>query len=90
MDQADLLAKVDEVEALLRSGVAGYLDRVERLLLSIARSAPTGEVSNLAMKALSAARAPKYNSQSSNAADALNEALLRLRVAVVEARGPRP
>jgi len=86
MDQADLLAKVDEVQELVRTGVTGYLDTVERLLISIARSASAGEVSNLAMKALSAAKAHKHSGQPSNAAEPLNEALSRLRVAVAEAK----
>jgi len=82
----DLLRKLDEVEELLRSGVTGHFDRAERLFVSIARGAPSGELSNLAMKALSAWTASPRRDTAGSAAEVLSEALSRLRVALLEAK----
>lgn len=75
----ELLPKVDQIEELLRTGVAGHLDTVERLLLAIARNARNSDAADLAMQALSAASAVKHDSKSALAADRLTEALSRLR-----------
>ena len=77
-----LLAKLEEAEGLLRTGVAGHLDRVERLLLAIARGAPAPSVASLAMNALTAASRMRRNGKSPEAAEALNENLSRLRSAL--------
>jgi hypothetical protein len=84
MNPEELLSRVEEIEGLLRTGVAGHLDRVERLLMSIARAAAATEVANLAMKALSAVSVAKRTGTSADAAG-VNEALSRLRAALLEA-----
>ena len=84
----DLLRKLDEVEELLGSGITGHFDRAERLFVSIARGAPSGEVSNLAMKALSAWTASRPSGNADSVAEALSEALSRLRAALLEAKKP--
>ena len=84
----DVLRLLDEVEGLLRSGITGHFDRAERLFVSIARGAPSGEVSNLAMKALSALTAGTERGNAGSGAEALSEALSRLRVALLEAKKP--
>ena len=81
----DLLAKLEESESLLRTGVAGHLERVERLLLAIARHAPAPAVASLAMNALTTASGMRRNGKSPEAAEALNEALSRLRWALLDA-----
>jgi hypothetical protein len=84
----ELLSRIDDIEGLLRSGIAGHLDRVERLLISVARGA-SGEITTLAMKAVSAASLLKRNPGSADAADTLKDALSRLRSALLEAKARR-
>lgn len=84
MGPDELLSRLEQIEELLRTGVAGHHDRIERLLLTIARNPPNREVPDLAMKALTAASAPKRGG--SSAADQLADALSRLRAALLEAK----
>lgn len=52
----ELLSKVAAIEGLLRSPeTVGNVDQATRLALSVARNAPSGAISNLAMLVMSAA-----------------------------------
>ena len=60
VDVDDLLSRLREIEELLQfPGVAGHVERAEKLAISIARSARTGAIAQLAMQAVSEAHALK-------------------------------
>ena len=82
----DLLFRLKEIDELLETGVGGHFERVERLAVAIARSAPSGDIGDLAMQALSAAHERNRNGDSAMAASDLKRALSRLRAALEEAK----
>jgi hypothetical protein len=77
----ELLSTLVQVEELARSpAVADHIDRAAKLALSIARNAPTGAISNLAMKLMSAIHAlPREGESRTAGPDSLSECLLRVR-----------
>ena len=83
----ELLAQLKEAEELLRfPSVPGHVDRGTELLLSIARSAPSGGITNLAMQAISEASALRPSALSLTADyGKLNRILWRLRLALQQA-----
>ncbi|MGQ0653167.1 MAG: hypothetical protein ACT4P4_13025 [Betaproteobacteria bacterium] len=82
-----LAAMLKEAEQLLQfPSVEGHYDKASKLLLSIARSAPTGSIANIAMKAVSLA----YLRRNSTAPDQeLNTELWRLREALRQAKADK-
>lgn len=65
-DIGDLASRLLEAEQLLQSpAAAGHHDRAARLLISIARHAPRGIISNLAMQTLSLANQHREDRQPS-------------------------
>jgi hypothetical protein len=83
----ELLAQLKEAEELLRfPSVAGHVDRGIELLMSIARAAPSGGITNLAMQAISEACALRPSALPLTADyGKLNKILWRLRVALQQA-----
>lgn len=83
-----LLAHLKEMEELLQfPGVAGHLEAASRLATAIARGTSDGRIANLAMKAVSEARALRASAlplkpDRSN----LNATLWRLRLALEQAK----
>jgi hypothetical protein len=85
----DALSRVQEAEELLRfPGVSGHLDKATKLMTSIAKSAPSGGISNIAMQVISEAQALHPRSDLPLKLDdgKLNKLLWRLRLALQEAR----
>jgi hypothetical protein len=83
---AELLSTLGQVEELARSpAVPDHIDRAAKLALSIARNAPTGAISNLAMKLMSAVHdLPREGEPAAIASDSLSECLVRLRTSLQE------
>jgi hypothetical protein len=87
-DLDDLLSRLKEIEELLQfPAVEGHLKRAETLALSIARKAPSGAVSNLAMHVISEAHALRPDAMPIKAPDARLHGVLReLRAALERAK----
>ncbi|HEU4923931.1 MAG TPA: hypothetical protein VFT23_12755 [Burkholderiales bacterium] len=84
---AELRARVDEIEALLRPPLLS--DQVEcanRLIVRTARQAPDGRIANLAMRLMNVVQESKGNEELPGG---VQVALARLRTAVEEAGGTR-
>jgi hypothetical protein len=83
----DLLSRLKEIEGLLQfPAVDGHV-KAQALALSIARKAPTGPISNLAMQVMSEASAPRPGALPMRAdADKLNALLGKLRLALQEVK----
>jgi hypothetical protein len=78
----ELMLRFGELEAVIRSPRAiGTLDKAEGLAMYIARSAPSGQVANLAMLVMSAAIDLRANRQP-DADGRLDNTLSRLRTAL--------
>jgi len=86
MDRDELLVKLNEIEDLLKSGIAGHFETVERLAIAIARNAPSGNVANLAMRLLSAVYKRRRDGDDATASVDLNNALSLLRLALERAQ----
>jgi hypothetical protein len=86
-DMSELLARLKEAEELLRfASVPGHVDRGIELLMSIARTAPSGGITNLAMQAISEANALRPSALPLTADyGRLNRILWRLRLALQRA-----
>lgn len=86
-DAQHLLSQLKEAEELLRfPGVQGHLERGTRLLVSISRSAPRGEIANLAMRAVSEASSLRPSDLPLKPSDSkLHELLRRLRAGLQKA-----
>jgi hypothetical protein len=87
-DIDDLLSRLKEIEELLQfPAVEGHLKRTETLALSIARKAPTGAASNLAMRVVSEVSALRPGAMPVKSNDARLHGVLReLRIALEEAK----
>ena len=90
MDATDfdvLLSRLKEIEGLLQTPtLAGHIERVNQLAVSIARSAP-GPIPNLAMLLASAANGLK-KLPSEYAQHSVQESISRLQSAIEEAKNP--
>jgi hypothetical protein len=84
---AELRARVDEIEALLRAPLlSGQVECANRLIVSAARQAPDGRIANLAMRLMNVVQESKGTDELPRG---VQVALARLRTAVEEIGGTR-
>jgi hypothetical protein len=89
-DVGDLLSRLTEVEELLRfPTVKGHLERACKLLVSIARNAPTGPIGDLSMRLTSDASA-LARSRPDASQQTLEASIKQLRSALQEAERAAP
>ena len=82
----ELLSRLKEIEGLLQvPAVDGHVSKAQTLALSIARKAPAGPISNLAMQVMSEASVLRLGTPPARAdGDKLNALLAKLRLALQE------
>jgi hypothetical protein len=84
----ELLSRLKEIEGLLQAPAAdGHVNKAQTLALSIARKAPAGPISNLAMQVMSEASALRLGTLAVRTdGDKLNALLEKLRLALQEVK----